>query len=542
MNSIFVRIYGGMVAACCVTGIIFYLSLQATNHFRLQHFYTQLTYGPLKLIASKIAERELGDQPGQRQYWVDYLNVLLGKNIVLGDAALFELTDSEKRRLNNQKLVLRVNTSRVKSLAILGVPDNPDTYISIHGEGITEQYARGLAVLLVDAFSDLEIQHWDAFLAELSHSFSFPIKRLPPHQVSLSERDHHRLFTSRKPVVQFDDLKGGASIVAMQLLPRTGEVLVVGPQQSFNWYPMELVGSMLIVAWALVGLAAYLLVKPLEKRLSRMERAVLRVRGGDLSARASVDGNDAVGQLATTFNSMTEHIQRLISAQKELLRAVSHELRTPVARIRFGLEMLVDEEDEVRRESNFEAIDADIEQLDQLIDEIITYSKLEEGTPVLDFTMIDLDALLSQIERESNALGKSIKIVYESPDLPEEKRLVEGEERYIHRAIQNFVGNALRYASSEVVIRYTVIGDVFRVDVEDDGPGIPEEERKRIFQPFARLDDSRTRVSGGYGLGLSIVSRIAFWHGGKVKVSDSPSGGAQFSFMWPKRQSLRETI
>ena len=85
------------------------------------------------------------------------------------------------------------------------------------------------------------------------------------------------------------------------------------------------------------------------------------------------------------------------------------------------------------------------------------------------------------------------------------------------------------------------MGDVFRIDVHDDGPGIPESDRKRVFQPFTRLDDSRTRASGGYGLGLSIVNRIAYWHGGRVRVGESDLGGAKFSFLWPRLQSLRES-
>jgi two-component system sensor histidine kinase RstB len=132
-------------------------------------------------------------------------------------------------------------------------------------------------------------------------------------------------------------------------------------------------------------------------------------------------------------------------------------------------------------------------------------------------------------------------VEYVSPDISSDKRFAEGEERYVHRVVQNYVGNAMRYARSHVRITYEVIGDLFRIDVDDDGPGIPKEDRQRVFQPFTRLDDSRTRASGGYGLGLSIVARIAFWHGGKAKVSESDLGGAKFSFYWPRLQSLRES-
>lgn len=528
-----------MIAACCLIGIIFYFSIEATNYFRLQHFRTKLVAGPLELMVQSIAQRPVE----QREQWVLFLERMMGSKIELRTQETLSLSSKELSQLASGELVLRISRENQRGEAILKIPGEDSVYLYVQGDRITEQQARGLTIMLADYLGRHEVAEWDRILVEVNDSFGFPVRRIPPHQVSLSRGSEVRLFKHHEVVVQFEEQRGGTTLItSMVLLPQTGEILHLGPQDMFSWYPIELLGAMLVLALAMVGLAAYFLVKPLESRLSRMERAVLRIRGGDLSARAPVEGSDAIGQLAGTLNGMAEHIQRLISAQKELSRAVSHELRTPVARIRFGLEMLFDEEEPERRQKNFDAIDNDIEQLDKLIDEILTYSKLEEGTPVLDFTMIDVDALLRQIEGETKALGKDVNIFYESPNLPEDKRFAEGEERYVHRVVQNFVGNALRYANTKVVVRFSVIGDVFRVDVEDDGPGIPEEDRKRVFQPFTRLDDSRTRASGGYGLGLSIVARIAFWHGGKVKVSESAIGGAKFSFMWPRLQSMRDAI
>lgn len=107
----------------------------------------------------------------------------------------------------------------------------------------------------------------------------------------------------------------------------------------------------------------------------------------------------------------------------------------------------------------------------------------------------------------------------------------------MHRAIQNLVGNACRYAAGQVRVTCTLDDENCRIDVEDDGPGIPEQEWEKVFSAFARLDDSRTRNSGGYGLGLSIVRRILFWHGGQSFVGRSEElGGARFSLVWPRRQ------
>jgi two-component system sensor histidine kinase RstB len=151
----------------------------------------------------------------------------------------------------------------------------------------------------------------------------------------------------------------------------------------------------------------------------------------------------------------------------------------------------------------------------------------------MDWEDIKLKDLVDQIVRETNALGKPIEVVAGDVD---EKAMAIADKRYLHRVLQNLAGNATRYAEGKIIVSAGVRkGEAF-VSVEDDGQGIPEKDRERVFIPFARLDDSRTRSTGGYGLGLSIVSRIAFWFNGKMKVDESPSlGGARFVMTWPVR-------
>jgi two-component system sensor histidine kinase RstB len=268
---------------------------------------------------------------------------------------------------------------------------------------------------------------------------------------------------------------------------------------------------------------------------------VERLGRGDLNARADASSQDAIGQLAATFNGMTAHIRRLIESQREMTRAVSHELRTPVARLRFGLEMLVDIDEVSERRSKAEAMDRDIDQLDELIDEILTFARLEEGSPAIDFSRVSMPDLLERLCEELVPISGGIRIEIDEAALaalPPEDIYASGSERYLHRVLQNLVTNALRYAASNVVLRYRSDGELAVLEVEDDGPGIPEADRARIFKPFARLDESRQRKSGGYGLGLSIVQRIAEWHGGRVSVHQGESGGALFRMTWPRQHRV----
>jgi two-component system sensor histidine kinase RstB len=294
----------------------------------------------------------------------------------------------------------------------------------------------------------------------------------------------------------------------------------------------------------LVGLAALvlliavrLLMRDLERNLRSVESVAVRIARGDLEARVEPGQGNLVSRLARSFNGMAEQIQRLVEVQREMIHAVSHELRTPVARIRFGVQMIESARDEQALQRQLDGIDNDIQELDELIDEILTYARLEQGGPVFSLRPASVTDLVRQVIEEQQVLHPAVTIdavITEQSELFAESDV---EPRYLHRAIQNLVGNACRYAAGRVRVSCSLDDENCRVDVEDDGPGIPEQEWEKVFSAFARLDDSRTRNSGGYGLGLSIVRRILFWHGGQSFVGRSDElGGARFSLVWPRRQ------
>lgn len=306
------------------------------------------------------------------------------------------------------------------------------------------------------------------------------------------------------------------------------------PFSPWSWRLVFLLG--LTVALALAGLM-YLMLSQLHQRLRGIENAVGRIARGELEARVSAGTHSTSGLLGGAFNRMAEHIQRLVMVQREMIHGVSHELRTPVARIRFGVQMIEDCDDPQLLQKQLVGIDRDIQELDELIDEILTYARLEQGGPIFSVQAVDAVKLVQQVVDEQQRIKPDLTINSQFsgdsllyPD-------TEAEPRYLHRAIQNLVGNATRYARQQVQVRCHFDGDTCRVDVHDDGAGVPEPEWEKVFTAFARLDDSRTRSSGGYGLGLSIVRRILYWHGGQAFVGRSePLGGACFSLVWPSTQ------
>lgn len=316
-----------------------------------------------------------------------------------------------------------------------------------------------------------------------------------------------------------------------------GQILLVAlppPFSPWSWPVMLLI--LALVSGAL-AVALYYLLNRLYQRLRGIESVVGRIARGELDARVRVGQQSMVDRLGAAFNSMAEHIERLVNVQREMIHAVSHELRTPVARIRFGVQMIEDCPDEASLHKQLVGIDADIQELDELIDEILTYARLEQGGPILAFQTQNVADIVEQVVREQQMTRPHLKIHAQIDAGPEQWQDVDIEPRYIHRAIQNLVGNATRYANSEVRVHCHFGEETCRVDVEDDGPGIPESDWEKVFTPFARLDDSRTRKSGGYGLGLSIVRRILYWHGGQAFLGRSADlNGACFSLVWPRRQ------
>lgn len=531
MTRIFLRIYGGIVAALWLVILLSYGMLEGINYFRLSEYRLNVYQGPVLLLAESLGQCMSQAQP----QCVEKHKKLMGTAFSLVNAASLKVSFNEMRRLNQGDLILRTDSSKQVNLFFKKIPVSGEQYVRLEVSGISEKLARATANLILQRLQHEEENAWPEIIAKLQKKFGYLIKLEEPNQILLDERQKLRI-ASKEPIVVINENAASVQIVAS--LPRGNKLLVLGPISPFNPFPLNVIVVIVLVGVSFLGLAAYLLVRPLEKRLRMLQRAAKSIKKGNLDARAEVDSADAVGQLSETFNDMAENIQRLLASQRELTSAVSHELRTPVARLRFGLEMIKDAEDKEELERYLKSLDKDIEELDELVDEILTYARLEEGTPVLNFKLIDVDLIIQQILKDLDAAASRarVKLIHIPENLPYKHRIVEGEERYVHRVIQNLAGNAIRYAQTQVHIRFIVDGTNCRVEIEDNGPGIPEDEWEHVFTPFKRLDNSRNRASGGYGLGLSIVQRIAYWHRGTVGVGKSRLGGAKFYMEWPRRQ------
>jgi len=232
--------------------------------------------------------------------------------------------------------------------------------------------------------------------------------------------------------------------------------------------------------------------------------------------------------LATNLDDMSARVSQLIQSQKEMTAALSHEMRTPLARVRFAAAVLEGEVDESLR-GQLRAVNADVQQIDDLISDMLDYARLDHPGLRMNCQSIPLAPWLRQVLLSCPPHEKAVKIV-QVDDL----ETAWMEPRLMELALSNLLVNALRYARLNVRVTVARDRDVFRLVVEDDGEGIPEGDRTSIFRAFTRLDTSRNRDTGGFGLGLAIVARIAALHRGRVTAESSASlGGAKLALDWP---------
>ena len=533
MNSIFLRIYGGMLAALVLVALLGVGTLHLVNEVRGDQYREGLARGTFRLMADNLLPMNEVERKRALVVWSRLLGIPLELQ-ALSDVAL---ESSERNRLQRGHVLVRQTGPH--SAKVYGLLDGKQPLL-LTGEiqQISEQLARATNYLLIDELVRYPVHEQPQRLAELkaAKQFGFDL-RLVRLEEAVLDLDQRRRIDEGDTVMALG--KGGDSIHVFSGIVDTPWVLEIGPLYQMNPYPPQLLVLIGALGLSLIGLIVYLLVRSLEQRLRGLESAATHIASGRLDARVPTRGADSVGRLASSFNAMAEHLQTSLSTQRELVRAVSHELRTPVARLRFGLEMIADAPNESARRKYMDGMDSDIQDLDKLVDEMLTYARLEQGSPALNFQQVELRALIDQVIEELAPLSNKVHVECGAVLSVQADGAcwVEAEPRYLHRALQNLVSNAMRYAEGRVLISCQVGYKRCRIDVEDDGPGVPEEAWERLFSPFLRLDDSRTRASGGHGLGLSIVRRIIYWHGGRAQIGRSESlGGARFSLVWPRQQ------
>jgi two-component system, OmpR family, sensor kinase len=303
-----------------------------------------------------------------------------------------------------------------------------------------------------------------------------------------------------------------ASLVLLALLSAWAMRAHPAIESSALMRHLHFVIMFLTVAGA-VAVAAYPVVGRLTRRLERLKASVDAWGAGDRSARADAKGSDEVAAVAASFNTAAERVERLLAAHRDLLAHASHELRSPLARLSVAVEIYTASPDPTLKPQ----IMADIAELSGLVDEILLASRLDQAP---DPDLAQRADCLELAAEEAARAGAEVRRLGEGPFE------VAGSPRLIRRLIRNLLDNARRHGRPPVEVSLARDGGFVVLTVTDEGPGVGEADRARVFEPFHR-PAGRAESDGGWGLGLSIVRQIAERHGGTVACLPQ-DGGARF--------------
>ncbi|WP_286902275.1 MULTISPECIES: ATP-binding protein [Pseudomonas] len=398
-----------------------------------------------------------------------------------------------------------------------------DRYIAYN-----QDQARGVQRLIVNQFHLKHRDSWPQVAEALNTDFaplSIELRRRADLDLNAEEQAH---LQAGQYVVRL----GEWGYYETALAPLDSEWMVVlrNPPDPADIYLLSW-GITVLIGAALLGCLLFW-VRPHWRDLQRLKATAQRLGEGNLAERTLISPRSNIGALAKVFDTMAADIECLLTQQRELLNAVSHELRTPLTRLDFGLVLLYDEMPPASRKRLLELV-GHVRELDALVLELLSYNRLQngQGGERVEVALPEfVDSILGSYAEELDGRGVSLEVRAE-PDL---SRFVL-DPRLTARAVQNLIRNAMRYCGQRILLRLSVDAKGACVlTVEDDGIGIPQEERERIFQPFYRLDRSRDRATGGFGLGLAISRRVIEGQGGTLTVGQSALGGAQFRICLPR--------
>ena len=286
-----------------------------------------------------------------------------------------------------------------------------------------------------------------------------------------------------------------------------------------------------LLFYAAMALALMLWIWPLARDLRDLESAAARFGDRNWSFESRIKPHSQIYPLAKTFRRMAERIDRLIGSHKDMSNAVSHEIKTPLARMQFEIELAQQARSREEIERPLRNIKADIDAIDDLVRATLEYAILDRADVTLnigahDFTVL-IPAIADYVRRDTRSevlIGTQVQ---------EDAHQVLCDIHLLESVLKNLLYNAVRYAKREVAVTFRRDASGYELLVEDDGPGIPEPERERVFDSFVRLERDTNGKRKNYGLGLAIVKRAVEWHRGGVSIASSTLGGARVCITWP---------
>ena len=359
------------------------------------------------------------------------------------------------------------------------------------------------------------------------------------------------LGTDDEPVEVTGNGVNSLDIPAVLLeLPRSMPMLVASDGQRFLLLtspredrrgPLGLPDTrapLVLLALLVAALGSFWLARSITRPIVDLKNVADALASGDLAARVSRETSlrdDEIGRLGVAFDRMADRLSAALTSREQLLRDVSHELRSPLTRMRLAMGLLR-KKDATRPDEEIERLEIEIQRLDQLINDILSISRLHGEPGSLRREHTDLRSLIATIAADATfeAQQRAVRV---ATSLPDEPCHVDVDVHWAAAAIENVVRNALRHTCDggllQIDLRAHEAG--YQLQITDDGRGVPDDELGKIFEPFHRVERDRDRKSGGTGLGLTIAARVLGAHGGRIEARNlqPPLSGLQLTMWWP---------
>lgn len=398
----------------------------------------------------------------------------------------------------------------------------------------------------------------EPIVAELARATSDPdardatlarLRQRGPFEVALYDPDGELMLTTHEPppplpAVEVRDQLARAAFVELdgKMIARGvregGRLTAVGVVR-FKSPPLGPLVAPLFVSLAIMLALAFAFARHLANPLRRVAAVARQFGEGDTSARAGLNRRDEIGDVGRAFDDAADRVVMLMSSQQTLMANVSHELRTPLARIRVALDLLIDGVEPQAALELLPGVGEDLADLERLIDDVMTAARFDlsqagahpAGVPLHLEPIATADLVREPAERFRERCDSHPLRLDVADGLP----VIEVDRVLVGRAIGNLLQNARRYSDEGHPIRLSAerAADGVRITVADEGIGMSADEMRHVFTPFFRGDESRSRATGGAGLGLALVQQVVQAHGGEIELDSAPGQGTRVGFTLP---------
>lgn len=334
--------------------------------------------------------------------------------------------------------------------------------------------------------------------------------------------------------------KSGKLLVSHEIMSTSGiyfrlAAITETPLPYYVQIPWKNILIKFLFATLISGLICYLLSNYLTKPLRSLGLAAKSIGTGKLNTRVGhFPGHhkDEIAELSDAFDRMAEQLETIVLSKERLLQDISHELRSPLARISVAIELARNKTKDIAS-TELDRMELEASRLNALISEILDFARLKQSTTELNLSWVNMPLLLNSIIQDANYECNNTHARVRAHSIAPCQLFID--ERLMHRAIENVLRNALHYSPSDqevlVSLEHNSAEQAFFIAIKDNGPGVPEQELDKIFNPFYRVDSSREKKTGGFGLGLAIAARAIQLHQGQISATNAVEGGLSVIIM-----------